>query len=162
MTLDTAILVFWLIPVAGMAAILLALCARGLAEERRAHREGRPLRPGVKFGTDWAGSLGILGTILALCLTAWLASRQEGLWKVVPLLLVNLILQPVCLLLIVGGIFQLRHALCGRITYAFHVLAPGDVSAEQYRSRLIERIVGGVLLVLLFGSLSYACIRALV
>jgi hypothetical protein len=158
MTLDTAILVFLLIPIAGVAAILLALCARWLAEERRAKREGRPVPPGVKFLTGWMGSLGILETIAALCLTAWLASRQEGLWKVVPLVLVNLVLQPVCLLAIAGCLHQLGHGLHGRLTYAFDVIPQGEMAADRYRELVHCRVGESLFLILVFGGMSCACI----
>src|SRR5690349_17379066 len=103
MAVDIAILALALL-FAALSAPLLIEAVRGEAGQRQAHWEGRPLRPGLQFSTDYAAVLGILGVIMTLGALALLASRQEGLWKVVPLVLVNLVLQPIWSLLLAGEI----------------------------------------------------------
>src|SRR5262249_29706542 len=143
---------------AAVSAPLLIEAVRGEAEQRRAHREGRPLRPGLKFSTDYAAVFGILGVIMTLGALALWAGRQEGLWKVVPLVLVNLVLQPIWLLLLVGAIHLLWHALHGRLTYALEVIPPGEMPADEYRKLVRHRAVYSLLTIPFLCDLIFICV----
>ena len=159
--MDTGVLVCTFLLFSALTVVLFGLCAWGLLEERRTHQRGDQLRPGLRCGTDWSGSLGSFCGITTLVLLAYLAGQQEGQWKIVPLVFVNLVMQPLCLLFFVGSVYRVLHALRGRFTYGFQVFPRESIPSENYRSLLIERAVGGVVFAVFACGLSYVCVLPL-
>jgi hypothetical protein len=157
--METEALVFLLLLCTAFAAVFLGLCAWGLAQEWQARKRGCESRAGLRAVTDWVGTLGISSGMAALVILAVVAGRQEGWLRIVPLVLVNLVMQPLCLLFLASGLYRLGHACCGRLTHAFQVLPPETVPVEQYRSWLVERALSGLLAILFACGLSYVCLR---
>jgi hypothetical protein len=79
----------------------------------------------------------------------------------VPLISVNLLLQPICFLFVTNGVHALAHAMCGRLTYACRVIPLESVPPEEFRAHLLHRAASGVIGVLLGCGLSYACLQPL-
>src|SRR5438128_1556597 len=123
----------------GFAVIFLGIFAWGLVQERRAHRDGCEPRPGLRAATDWSGSIGFLFAILASVALALLGGRQEGFWRIALLVAVNLVIQPLCFLMLVSGVYQIGQALRGRATYAFRVIPRENLPGEEYRALLHHR-----------------------
>jgi hypothetical protein len=155
---QTEELVVVLVPFAVLALVWLRFAFRGLAEESRAHKSGSQPRPGLRAATDWAGTLGIFCALVALVLMAQIGGRQEGVWRLALLLAVNLMVQPICLLFLAGGVYSLAQALRGRFTYAFRVIPREEFPAEEYRGYLRLRVMSGIVAVLFGAGLSAACL----
>jgi hypothetical protein len=159
--MDTEALVILLLLCSAFAAALLGLTALGLVQEWRVHKRGCQPRPGVRACTEWAGSVGIFFGMIALILLALVACRQVAWLKIVTLIFVNLVMQPLCHLFFAGGVYRFSQACRGRLTYAFRVLPRGNLPAEQYRNLLVEGALSGLLLAFIACGLSYLCIRPL-
>lgn len=155
--MDVRIFIAVLVIYSALAVLLLGKFVRCLNEERRANTTETPLRPGVRFTGYYAGMFGFLFAIAALMSAAAIAAQQEGLWKVVPLLLINLVIQPVCLMSLAICLHRLRHAIFGRFTYGFRV-----ISSEEFPLwLLIPQTIGTIFWTLLACGMSYSCLQPL-
>ena len=74
----------------------------------------------MRFTLYWCGSFAFYSGIACLVCMAAMARQQEGVWRVVPLLLINAVVQPFCLLWLSLGICKVGYALVPR-----HVSADG-------------------------------------
>jgi hypothetical protein len=122
------------------------LLVRALREERVARTLRQPPRPGLRFTISYAGSFGLVSAIGALIMIGILAASAEGAWRLVPLVLVNMIIQPLCILMLASGAHNLWHALRGRVTYAFRIIPAESIPPERQRDlmkyRMVQSIVG--------------------
>jgi len=146
---------------AAHAVVHLTFFVHGTIELERARDLGCEPRPGLRFVSLWDGLIGFVCLIGAFLATAGLASQQEGLWRIVLLVLVNLATQPICLFAVACGIKKVGHALCGRINYAGQLIPWESIPPqwkEKYWFLLIERIAAGLFLVLFGCGLSCLCI----
>lgn len=155
--LDLVLLAIFYVP----AVLCFCLCAYGLKEESQARRRGMAPRPGLRAGTDWAGTIGIGFTILALTLSALIAAGQEGLWRILPAVFINLLMQPLCILLIACGLYTAGQALRGRAVYAMRAIPREKISVCEYRRLLTDRVRSGLIAVTFGCGLSYVCVRTL-
>jgi hypothetical protein len=146
----------------GMFAIAdLAQFARFVIEERAALQRGEPLRPGVRFGAHVTGTFGTLSAITTLLLIALLAASADGWWRLAPLILVNLVIQPLSFLLVYVGVLTLWHTLRGRLVFAGRVIPKDAVPSEQRRVFLIHRLASGLFGVALGCTLGCATLLLL-
>ena len=100
--------------------------------------------------------------LLSLGLGAYtLGDLREGLGATVLLVTINVIVQPLCLLLFVGGAYKMAMAFLGRVTHAFRTAPPGIFSEEQYRSMLTHCIMSGLVGISFSSGLAYVCLRPL-
>jgi hypothetical protein len=143
------------------AIFLVCLSINGMRKEAEAQRRNLPLPPGMHFRTVWSGKFGMLYLILALLITGGIAGELEGWAKIIPLLFVNLIMQPFCLACIALGIYAVGQALRGRFTYAFKVIPAETIPASEYRLLLRYRIFSGIVGFLFGCGLSYLCLMPL-
>jgi hypothetical protein len=157
----TAVLLFWLVFSGVQAVVYLVLSFRAAIELDRARELECEPRPGLQFTSSWIGALGLLCLISALLTAAGLAAHLEGAWRIVLVVLANLVMQPICLFAVACGINKVGHALCSRITYAGQVVPRESIPPqwkEKYWFLLIERIAAGLFLVLFGCGLSFLCI----
>jgi hypothetical protein len=96
--------------------------------------------------------------LLALVSAAPLLGQQAGGWRYVPLALINLLVQPVCGLLVAGCVHQFIMGLTGRLTYAFRVVPPERFDGETYRQMVRIRTAVGLLGAAFFGGLGSVCL----
>jgi hypothetical protein len=156
--METIALVVGLALCPGVAVFFLTLAGIGLAQEYRAVKAGEEPRPGLRAATGFSGSLGIFFTILALILASWECAELSGRWRWIGPVAANLLLQPLCLLLVVGGCHKTAQALRGRATYAFRVIPRQDISEEKYRQLVVYCLNSGLWGVVLAAGLSIACL----
>jgi hypothetical protein len=145
-----------------LAAVFnLCLFHNGMKKQQEAQQHGRSLDAGLRFRAVWSGKFGFLFAILALLMTAGIASEMEGLAKIVAFAIINLIMQPFCLYCIALGFYAVEQALLGRFTYAFKLIPRETIPADRYRMLLKYRIFSGIAGILLGCGLSYVCLMPL-
>jgi hypothetical protein len=160
----TAILLFWLAFSAAHAVVHLAFFVQGTIEAERAHDLGCEPRPGLRFVTFWDGAFGFLCLVGALFAMAALALQQGGVWRIVLLGLVNLVMQPTCLLMGCNGVRKVRSGLVGRIYYAGRKIPDEELRnlAPAERRRLARYcVVQGLVILPIACGLSFTCIQPL-
>jgi|SRR5262245_10184224 len=139
----------------GLAVVgLLVSIVGGLIVARNLHTH--PLTAGYLLAGMILLGLVSLGAA-AFALEEWPA----GGGRLVLLVLINLIVQPLCLLLFVGGAYKAVMALRGRVTYAFRTCPPDQFCAEVYRALRTHCIVSGSVGVAFSLGLGYLCLRPL-
>jgi hypothetical protein len=153
------LIIFGLLFLYVAAVFHLCLFHKGMKEQQKAQQHGHSLRPGLRFRTVWNGKFGILFAIMALVITAGI--ELEGPLKSLPLVVVNLIMQPFCLYCIALGSYAVGQALLGRFTYAFRVIPPETIPANRYRMLLKYRTFSGIVGILFGCGLSYLCLMPL-
>ena len=141
------------------AAFYLYLFHQGMKEQQQAQERGLPPRPGLRFRTQWNGKFGILFAIMALVITAGI--ELEGPLRFLPLVVVNVIMQPFSLYCIALGSYAVGQALLGRFTYAFKVIPHETIPADRYRVLIKYRIFSGVAGILMGCVLSYLSLMPL-
>jgi hypothetical protein len=161
----TAILLFWLAFSAVYAVVYLTFSFRGAIEVMRAQDLGCEPRPGLRFTSYWDGALGGLCLISALFTAASLAGQQEGMWRIALLVLINLVMQPICLLMGFMAVRKLASGLVGKLYFAGREIPEEelpDCLSQAERRRLAWYCVAQGLVILPIASfLSLACIQPL-
>src|ERR1051326_3740823 len=64
----------------------------------------------------------MFGVMGALICAARILSGAKGNWRFVPLVLINIVIQPLCGFAVVMGSFKVIMALTGRATYGFQIM----------------------------------------
>ncbi len=104
----------------------------------------------------------ILFGLISLGVGAYmLGESYGGLATVIVLSLINLVVQPLCLLVCMGSAYKLIMGLAGRVTYAFRTCPPAKFNPEEYRSLRLYCIQTGAIGLAFSVGLAYACLRAL-
>ena len=141
------------------AVIHLATFAWCVFELRKDQKRGELPRPGLRFRTDMAGTMGILSTVVALLIFARWAVVADGWWKLAPLIMANVVIQPLCAWLMVAGTLTLWHTLRGRLVYALRMIPDEAIPLERRRGFWIHRLVSGVAAIALGYGLSCATLQ---
>jgi hypothetical protein len=102
----------------------------------------------------------------ALLCTAGLLSEQEGSWRFIPLVLINVLIQPLCCFAVAMGGFKVIMALTGRVTLGFRIVSREEVEEAEgppisYRMACIIVMAHGTVGLLIFGSIGLACLLPL-
>jgi hypothetical protein len=96
---------------------------------------------------------GILALVSAVPL-----SEQTGVWRNVTLVVINLLVQPVCGLMLLGCGHQFIMGMRGHLACRFRIV-PREVSdATTYRRMVRSRAITSLLGVVFFGGLSAICL----
>jgi hypothetical protein len=109
-------------------------------------------------GCQWSATLAVGFGMFALPCAATLLGQQEGRWRLVPLVVINLLMQPLCGVLVAGGCHQFGAGLTGRLTYAFRIIPPEGMEPKKYRRLVRTRMSGGLVTALFFGWLGLVCL----
>jgi hypothetical protein len=144
-----------------LAIFLLGLFARCVMELRKAQKRNELPRPGLKFIANVSGTFGVLSAIAALLFAVPLADAAEGWWRLGPLILVNVVIQPLSLWFIVFGSLTLWHTLRGRLVYALRTIPKEMIAPESGRFWMIHRLACGSIAIALGCGLSYATLQPL-
>jgi hypothetical protein len=138
-------------------AVLGFLCSIALAVLVARGRHTHPQTTG--YAVSGAICLGLM----SLATGAYaLGDLPGGVVRVILLVLINLVVQPLCLLLFVGGAYKAGMALRGRLTYAFRTISSSDFSPEEFRSLRKHCVIGGAIGVSFSVGLAFVCLRPLV
>jgi hypothetical protein len=119
------------------------------------HLRTYPLTAGYLLGGTI--SLGLV----SLGIAAYALGEFPGGPSFVLLVLINLVVQPLCLLLFAGGAYKMGMALRGRVTYAFRTAPPGQFRPQEYRALLTHCILSGAVGAAFSAGLAYVCLRPL-
>jgi hypothetical protein len=113
------------------AGLLWGLFAWGLANKLRWRRSGE--RPGrVPSGViRLLGGLAIFQTLLLLLALVYSLGDVDEPWARWGQVLINALVQPLCLLLVAGGLYKFAMAAAGRPTYAGREIPPDKYPAEE-------------------------------
>jgi hypothetical protein len=107
----------------------------------------------------WLAALILFFGLLALVAAVPLLAEQ-GLGRSAAVVGINLLVQPLCGLLVVGCGHQFVMGLSGRLTYKFRVIPPDETGFDPalYRRLVRDRALGGLAGILFFGGLSAVCL----
>jgi hypothetical protein len=94
----------------------------------------------------------------ALVSAAPLLGELDGRWRFLPLAAINLLVQPLCGLLVFATGHQSVMGLTGRLTYRFRVVPPEAFDPVTYQRLVRHRTVSGLLGVALYGGMSGVCL----
>jgi len=109
----------------------------------------------------WSLVYAMLGLMGALVCTAGLLREQEGNWRVVSLVLINMLIQPLCCFAVAMGGFKVIMALTARITCGFRIIPREDIEPDLSRAIWLNSVAGGTMGLLFFGSMGLACLLSL-
>jgi hypothetical protein len=108
--------------------------------------------------SGWCGALVLFFGVLALVNAAALLGHQEEPWRGVALVAINLLVQPVCGLLVAAGGHMFVNGVFGRLTYQFRVVPREAFDPLTYRQSTRARTIVGLLGVAFFGGLGAVCL----
>src|SRR5262245_12348262 len=74
----------------------------------------------------WGCAFVVGGGLLALVGIAGWLGHQEGIWRLLPLVAINVAVQPVCALMVASGCYQTIMGFAGRVTFRFRTVPPAD------------------------------------
>jgi hypothetical protein len=83
--------------------------------------------------------------------------RVGGAWAATGIIVINVLVQPLCLYILAGSIYKLVMALAGRVTYAWHVVPMDTWPEQQYRSVRWHCLSQGILGGLFAGGMGGVC-----
>ncbi len=110
---------------------------------------------------SWSAALVLLFGTLTLVSAAGLLGQQEGRWRYMALVGINLWVQPVCGFLVVASGHMFVLGVLGRLTYRLRVVPREACEPLLYRQMVRRRAVAGLCGVMFFGGLAVVCLWAL-
>ena len=143
----------------GVVGVLLSVAALVSAtlQLRRA-----PDDSGVRFGAGWQGAYALLmGPTCCVMVVGGLAQQVRTSWlALLTVILMNVLAQPVWLLMAFAGFRKIVLGLTGRMGYAWRAVPEeelGDLPPGERRSLQLYCIVQGLVILPLGGFMSLAC-----
>ncbi len=119
----------------------------------------RSLRAAIENpASGWCAALLLFFGILALVSAVPLLAEQTGVWRNVVLVVINLLVQPVCALMVVGCGHQFIMGMRGHLACRFRIVPREVVDAAAYRRTVRSRAITSLLGTIFFGGLGAICL----
>jgi hypothetical protein len=112
-------------------------------------------------GGGWCLTCAVGFTLFAAAGAAVLTAEQQGMWRIVWLVLINLFVQPICGLMVFGGCHTSVAAWRGRVTYALHTISPEQFPPGEHQRGLRRRLLAGLACATFSAALGFLSISPL-
>ena len=152
-----------------LSTLLVSLCSIGIVLSLTAlvwsvvRLRRAPNDPGVRFGYGWLGAIALLeGPLCCVGVAIGLADQVRTSWlALLTVILMNVLAQPLWLLMLFTGCRKIVLGLGGRVGYAWRAVPEEQVQSLPADERLsLQRycICQGLVVLPLAGSMSLACV----